>query len=71
MTWLDRPQQWLNYDRDKRHMIGHIFGPSALGEYWKAVDCQFDPINNRSRVGFRLATADDLAGLVASVKAAS
>lgn len=66
MNWLDRPQKWLNYSGDRRNMIGRICGPTALGEHWKAVACEFDQVNNRSRVGFRPATFAEVTGQAAS-----
>ncbi len=50
-----------NYPGDVRHMIGEIKGPLTYGGYVIAVDAQYDPDTDRTRVAFGHATVDDIA----------
>lgn len=63
MTTIEQPvkaQAHANYPRDHRAMVGDIKGPSALGEYWRAVDATYNPDQDRTRVGFRIVPHTEL-----------
>ncbi len=68
-TRLDRPAASVkrhkaghaNYPGDTRHMLGEIKGPLTYGGYVIAVDAQYDPDTDRTRVAFGHATVDDMA----------
>jgi hypothetical protein len=61
MTDQRKPQGWLTYPRNHEHMVGRVFGPSHLGEFWKAVEAAYDPATDRTRVGLVIASRDDIA----------
>lgn len=42
----------LSYRGDRRGTVGQLMGPNLLGEVLVAVDATYDPVNNRTRVGF-------------------
>lgn len=55
-----KPTNFLTYPRaPKRHMLGRVFGPSHLGEFWRAVSVT-NNANGTSRVGFVLVPTREL-----------
>lgn len=46
------PQGWATYPRNKQHMVGNLYGPNTLGEYWRAVSCDYNDRLDSSHVGF-------------------
>lgn len=42
----------LSYRGDRRAAVGQLMGPNLLGEVLVAVDATYDPVTNRTRVGF-------------------
>jgi hypothetical protein len=37
-----------------------VFGPTTLGEFWKATIADYDPVKDQTRVGLVIATRDDI-----------
>lgn len=53
-------QAHANYPRDHRGIVGQIKGPSALGEFWRAVDATYDSVTDTTHVGFRIVPHTEL-----------
>ena len=51
---LPKPSCHLTYTGDVTHMIGEVKGPNAFGEWFTAVDAEYDPITQQTRVGLAI-----------------
>ncbi len=54
-----------NYPGDARHIVGEVKGPNTFGEFLTAVDAEYDPATDRTRVGFAYTTTHDVEALAA------
>lgn len=50
--------RFATYPGDVTHMVGEIKGPNTLGEPLTAVTAEYDPLEDKTRVGFTFARVE-------------
>ena len=45
-------QRYATYRGNHGASLGTIVGPNTLGEHLVSIDCDYDSVTNRSRIGF-------------------
>lgn len=52
----------LTYNADVRHIVGEVKGPNLLGEFFRAVEANYNAETSKTRVKFEQLRADDVLG---------
>lgn len=50
---MTRPAvRWATYPRDQRGAVGQVMGPTTMREPVTVIEASYDPVTDRTRLGF-------------------